>query len=192
MLKMNEGRVKQILGHHDPRLQQIHKRILAIHDELLDADSLVESVSMKKIEWDREGSVSGGIKKDLTEVMLTHQRLVRERELDLRGELYQLAEEEEAINRIWTCFRALCGKEYIFLEKLYVQGMPYKTVEMESGVSHKTFETYRRSGMRKILKMYQSDFTNLEIAARSRPASEEAKTQEEGGEKRYVQLKLNI
>lgn len=192
MLEMNEERVKKILGRYDERVQEIHDRILKIYDELSDTDSIIESVSMKKIEWGKEGSVKGGIKKDLTEVMLRHEYLARERERDLRGELYQLVTEEEEINRIWVCFRALRGKEYHYIEMLYVQGMPYKAVELESNVCHKTFETYRRSGIKKILKMYQSEFTNMEIAVHSNQIPDDGKREGTTKEEPYTQLTLNI
>ncbi len=202
MLEMNEERIKKILGNRDPRLKEIHERILAIHDELADTDSLIESASMKTMEWDKEGGIKGGIKKDLVDVMLRHQKLAREREIDLRGELYQLAEEEETITRIWVCFRALRGREYRFLEQLYVKGIPYKAAEMESGVSHKTFERYRRRGLKKILDMYRSEFRNLEIVNRSnrlpdkqgkhRENAQKARKEEQEKEPKYIQLKLDL
>lgn len=192
MLEMNEERIKQILGYHDSRLEEIHNRFFAIHKELIDTDSLIESVSIKKIEFDRQGSIKGGVKKDLTEVMLRHQQLAKERERDLRVEMYQLVSEEEAINRIWVCFRALRGKEYHFVEQLYVKEIPYKVAEIESGVSHKTFEMYRRSGMKKILEMYQSEFSTIEIIGRSNQLPEKSRKKEQNVEEQYTQLELNI
>lgn len=198
MLQMDERRVKRILGGRDVRLKEIHNRILAIHDELLDTDSLLESASMKKIELGREGNVKGGIKQDLADALLRHRKMAQERELELREELRQLVEEEEQINRVWVCFRTLRGKEYLFLEKQYVQGKSYKTAEMESGVSHKTFEMYRQSGIRKILQMYHSEFSNIEIIRRSNSSNSADKDNKRKRKKthkadgQYVQLKLDI
>lgn len=192
MSAIDEERIKQILGGHDSRLREIHERILRIHDELLDTDSLIEAVSLKKIEWDKEGGSRGGIKKDLTDVMLQHQRLARERELELRGEMYRLAEEEEEINRVWVCFHALRGKEYTFLDLLYVQSQPYKAAELESGFSHKTFETYRRSGLKKILQMYESEFSNMELVRGGMIENPKRKNKTTKKTVEYEQIKLKI
>lgn len=188
MLAIDEAYIKKVLGKHASLLQDIHARILGIHGELMDTDGLIESISMKKADWGGEGGSMGGVKKDLLDAMLKHERLARARELELREEIYRLTEEEEAINRIQACFRALRGREQRYLQQLYVERIPYKAVELASGVSHKTFETARRRGVRKILQMYNSKFSNREIISRG-AAPKKAQPKEKAG---YEQLRLNL
>ena len=103
----------------------------------------------------------------MSDVMLMHYKLMEERDIALKAEMYNLAKEEEQINRIWVCFRSLRGEEYFYLQELYVNKKPYKTVEAESGVSHKTFEMTRKRAMRKLLKTYQSELSNIDIIKKS-------------------------
>lgn len=191
MLEINDVYIKGILGDHTILLETIHKRILDIHSELLDTDGLIRSLSIKKIEWDKEGGGSGGTKKDLTDAMLMHQRLARERELELRTEMFRLTEEEESINRVWVCFHALRGREYILLDCLYVQKLPYKAVQEDSHVSHRTFEKVRMQALKKILRMYESEISNLQIINLSNKLSD--KPIDTGSSHvRYEQLTLKI
>jgi hypothetical protein len=192
MLVIDENYVKNILGEYATLLQNIHRRILCIHRELIDTDELIQSVSIKKIAWDKEGSGQAGIKRDLTDVMLMHQRLAREREIELRTEMFRLTEEEESINRIWVCFHALRGREYTFLEKLYVQRLPYKAVQEESKVSHRTFEKVRMQALKKIVKMYNSEINNLQIINLSGGLTGDFVVKKNSKVSEYEQLKLNI
>ncbi len=163
MLVINEDDVKRILGNSREMLHQIHNRVLSFHDELMDVDSLIRSAAFKQIRTGDTGGGGSGIKKDLLDVMLKHERLAMQRELEIRNEMYRLMDDEESINRVRVCFEALRGQEYGFLEQLYVKHIPYKTVERNSGCSHKTFEKFRRRGIEKIIQLYNSDFSNLEI-----------------------------
>lgn len=166
-LEISENRVKEILGGVDQRLKEIHERILRLYEEEADNDSLIRSISIRKIEWDKQASGKGGKKRDLSDVMLMHYKLMEERDIALKAEMYNLAKEEEQINRIGVCFRSLRGEEYFYLQELYVNKKPYKTVEAESGVSHKTFEMTRKRAMRKLLKTYQSELSNIDIIKKS-------------------------
>ena len=133
---------------------------------------------------------AGTQKNDLTEIMIRHERLQRQREIEIREEIFRLTEEEEVINRIRVCYQALRGKEYGFLRELYVRGHPYKVVEKNSGVSHGTFERIRKSGIRKIQQMYASNFSNQEIIAKS--SERHKRKSKKGGGEKYEQIKLDL
>ena len=165
-LEISENRVKEILGGVDQRLKEIHERILRLYEEEADNDSLIRSISIRKIEWTSRRAEKAK-ERDLSDVMLMHYKLMEERDIALKAEMYNLAKEEEQINRIWVCFRSLRGEEYFYLQELYVNKKPYKTVEAESGVSHKTFEMTRKRAMRKLLKTYQSELSNIDIIKKS-------------------------
>ena len=58
-LEISENRVKEILGGVDQRLKEIHERILRLYEEEADNDSLIRSISIRKIEWDKQASGKG-------------------------------------------------------------------------------------------------------------------------------------
>lgn len=195
MEKINENFVKNVLARHGELLQDIHKRILLLYEELSDTNSIIQSAAIKKMEL---GQVGGGGRnvRDLTDVMLAHQRIVKDREREVYAGLQSLMDEEEVINRIWCCFQALSDKEYKCLEELYVKGEPYKAVEQESGVSHRAFEQTRADAIREILRWYESDLGNVEIIALGRTnmggRKKGKKKKEKSRNEPYEQMELDL
>ena len=186
MLEIQEKDVKNALLNGEEELEIIHKRVLALYDELLNTASKIRSISLRSPCFGSIGS-TGGEKKDLLEIMIKHESLIRQHEIEIREEIRKLTEDEETINRIRVCYQALRGKEYTYLNLLYVQNKPYKEVEKESGVSHRTFEKIRKLGIKKIIKMYASNRSNREIIN----SREELCGKENHDERDYHQLKLN-
>jgi len=196
--KINEEFVKEVLGNHGGLLQDIHKRVLLLYEELSDTGSLIQAAAIKKMELGKIGGGSRNVR-DLTDVMLVHQRLVKDREREVYAGLMSLMDEEEAVNRVWCCFNSLPDKERGYLERLYVIGEPYKAVERSSGVSHRAFEQARARAMGEIMRTYDSDLANVEIIARGR-TSPGNRGRNGKGKKRnkgdddgtYRQLELNL
>lgn len=189
LLHISEDYIKRVLQTHQERRGEIHKRLMAIYDELQDTDSLLRSVSIKKIEWDRIGHQQGGTS-DLTDIMLRHQQVARENGIELRQEMIRLTEEEELNNRIWVCFNSISGKGHDYLKYLYVKGYPYKAVEQESGVSHKTFEKTRQDAIKQIQRLCESDLNNIEIINLSRPQGIKKANKKQKSE--YEQMTLEL
>lgn len=196
--KIDEEFVKEVLGNHGGLLQDIHKRVLLLYKELSDTGSLIQAAAIKKMELGKIGGGSRNVR-DLTDVMLVHQRLVKDREREVYAGLMSLMDEEEAVNRVWCCFNSLPDKERGYLERLYVIGEPYKAVERSSGVSHRAFEQARARAMGEIMRTYDSDLANVEIIARGR-TSPGNRGRNGKGKKRnkgdddgtYRQLELNL
>lgn len=160
-MKITEKEIKTALSENRKMLAVIHKRILGLYDELANTETQIMSISMKSPVYGTIGSA--GTDKDLTDIMLKHKRFIAEQAVEIYEEIRKLTEDEERINRIMVCFQALEGREYVILNNLYVKGMPYKTAEAASGVSHRTFEKIRKSGIRRIIQMYEAPLNNLEI-----------------------------
>jgi hypothetical protein len=195
-VSINEDYVKEVLARHGELLQDIHKRILLLYEELGDTGSIIQSAAIKKMDLGRVGSGSRNVR-DLADVMLAHQRIVKDREREVYAGLRGLMEEEEAVNRIWCCFQALPDKQRRYLERLYVEGEPYKAVEMASGVSHKTFEQARGAAIREILRMYEGDLSNVEIIAqggmnRKTRSRRKGRNKDKSKGEAYEQMKLNL
>ena len=167
--KIDEEFVKEVLGNHGGLLQDIHKRVLLLYEELSDTGSLIQAAAIKKMELGKIGGGSRNVR-DLTDVMLVHQRLVKDREREVYAGLMSLMDEEEAVNRVWCC-----------------------------GVSHRAFEQARARAMGEIMRTYDSDLANVEIIARGR-TSPGNRGRNGKGKKRnkgdddgtYRQLELNL
>lgn len=198
-VSINEDYVKEVLASHGELLQDINKRILLLYEELSDTGSIIQSAAIKKMELGRIGSGGRNVR-DLTDVMLVHQRIVREREREVYAGIRSLIDEEEVINRVWCCFQALPDKQRQCLEELYVKGKPYKAVELASGVSHRAFEQVRADAIKEILRMYESDKGNVEIIAlggmnrkmKSRRKGRKKKNKNDDNGGAYEQMELNL
>lgn len=198
-VSVNEDYVKEVLASHGELLQDINKRILLLYEELSDTGSIIQSAAIKKMELGRIGSGGRNVR-DLTDVMLVHQRIVRDREREVYAGIQSLIDEEEVINRVWCCFQALPDKQRQCLEELYVKGKPYKAVELASGVSHRAFEQVRADAIKEILRMYESDKGNVEIIAlggmnrkmKSRRKGRKKKNKNDDNGGAYEQMELNL
>lgn len=162
---IDEKYIKKVLPKYRDLIRGIHHRMIELYEHMDVADELIKEVAYKSITYDRIGGSSGD-KADLTNVMVKHETLARNRSKDVRTEMWRLTEEEETIDRIWCCYKAINGDGFDYITQLYVDGKPYKEVEKNSGTSHKTFEKTRSQAMKDMLTLYNSRFTNGEIVAR--------------------------
>lgn len=161
---MNEEYIKKLLIRSNGRLGEIHSRVYGLYKELQKADDLLESIVLRGNEFDTLGIKPTRSKApDMLLMLDKHKELAEERSKEIRLEMWQLTDEQESINRIWACFQALDGKEYEYLEQLYVKNRPYKSVEAESGVSHGTFEKTRKRAIKRVLQLYESEMSNMQI-----------------------------
>lgn len=189
MVKIQDVDVKNALRKGTKGLEAIHNRILALYKELTDVDGMIRSLSLPSARYESSGGGKTGDGRDLSDFMAKHEQLSRQREIEIREEMRNLTDEEEMINRIRVCFQTLQDREYDILNELYVKGHPYKFVETHSQLSHKTFETTRKSGIRKIIQLYESNYSNQEIITRRQRIYRNNGKKDEVA---YQQLKLNL
>lgn len=165
MAEIQEEDVKRALRDGAEELKTIHDRIIALFDELTNTESMVRSLAVRSVDYSTDFNAGNGksTKRDLSDLLKKYEQIKKQREFEIWNEIRRLTEDEEKINRIRVCYQTLRGKEYRYLQSLYVKGKPYKEVEIESGVSHRTFERTRKGGMKKILQLYASGLSNQEI-----------------------------
>ncbi len=160
--------VKKVLQTYKKRLLQIHERMLELYEEVRNLESCMMSMEDSfKIHENTE-------EKELRGLLLRHKNFVEMQIFEVYLEMHRLNEEEESIHRIWRCFQALEEKEKDVLRQIYVEGNSYKEAEIASKVSHKTFETMRANGVRRIIEWYQSDLSNEEIICKKMQNQSEA------------------
>ncbi|WP_278889663.1 hypothetical protein [[Ruminococcus] lactaris] len=166
MMKVDSEKIKEVLRHHNELTQQIHNQVIDIRKKIDEVEQQsLEMASYPKIDLSATGSGSG-IHKDLADVYLNYQRLVKTQERELTDEMLTLIASARGIHRLYLCFQSLSGDEYNIIYQLYVQGKLYKAVEEETGLNHRRFEEKRKQAIRDIQQLYESDLTNAQIVSR--------------------------
>lgn len=64
---------------------------------------------------------------------------------------------------MYLCFQSLTGEEYNIINRIYVKGELYKSVEKDSGLNHRVFEERRKQAILDIQQLYESDLSNKQI-----------------------------
>lgn len=83
MMKVDSEKIKEVLRHHNELTQQIHNQVIDIRKKIDEVEQQsLEMASYPKIDLSATGSGSG-IHKDLADVYLNYQRLVKTQESDL-------------------------------------------------------------------------------------------------------------
>ena len=166
MMKVDSEKIKEVLRHHNELTQQIHNQVIDIRKKIDEVEQQsLEMASYPKIDLSATGSGSG-IHKDLADVYLNYQRLVKTQERELTDEMLTLIASARGIHRLYLCFQSLSGDEYNIIYQLYVQGKLDKAVEEETGLNHRRFEEKRKQAIRDIQQLYESDLTNAQIVSR--------------------------
>lgn len=181
--------IKDVLRAKEKKIANIHEKMIYLYKELQSADDVLDTAALPAIRTD--GMPGGkGRHQDLGDVLLNYRKQLYERNLEARNIMWRLTEEEAMISRIWACFCALDDPFYGILQQLYVENKLYQAVEMESGMSHKTFEKHRRTGIDLIRKFYESGQSIADLMCRKnlleRPKKQKTKESIEG----YSQLEL--
>lgn len=112
MMKVDSEKIKEVLRHHNELTQQIHNQVIDIRKKIDEVEQQsLEMASYPKIDLSATGSGSG-IHKDLADVYLNYQRLVKTQERELTDEMLTLIASARGIHRLYLCFQSLSGDEY--------------------------------------------------------------------------------
>lgn len=161
-LKMDSKKIKDVLRHHSELTQQIHKQVLEIREKLDEVQQqTIEMASYPKIDLSQEGG-GRGTHKDLADVYLRYQKLVNEQEEQLAAEMHVLTIHAEGIHRLYLCFQTLIGEEHDIIDRLYVKGELYKSVEQDMGLNHRIFEGKRKDYMQERSMASEQAIRNVE------------------------------
>ncbi len=162
MRMITEQFIKQVLSEREKMQCMIHERIKSLFSELHNTDERIRSVSLGCM--DGSGEYAGSRNHyDLGDILLKEAKLYKEQEREIREILQGFTEDLEAINRVWICFQMLDNQPYEILYRLYVKRDLYRVVEAKMGLNHRIFEEMRKRAVQDILKMYESDISNVEI-----------------------------
>lgn len=131
------------------------ERIHEISDTDYDIDYL-NTVAYKKNILNGMPRSSDGVLKDLSDVLERYQKVMRHRSFEVTQSIGELAWEEEALRRVWSCYQSLVGNEYDIITRLYVNGEEYEKVQQIYPYSSTKFDRIRRSALQKIVRRYYS------------------------------------
>ena len=131
----------------------VQKKLLIYQEELRRKRTYYDEVAYKSINISCIGSQSGN-HKDLADALLRHEVIQRTRELEIKEEMNNLMNKLEMYYKIWDCFNQLEGTAYQILYELYVEKKLYTATEIDSGLSHKTFEQKRKNAIGDIIRLY--------------------------------------
>ena len=159
---LSEKKVIEIIKKRSQMQTNVRKKIIGIYKEMETAE--VESIetvtfhsSLGKL------NICGNQSTDLLKVLERQKATERNYNQELQIRLEELQGELYMIQRVWTCYQSLPVAEYEILFELYEKDKPWKAVEAELKINHKTLVRKRKNAIERILKWSCSTMTNAEI-----------------------------
>jgi hypothetical protein len=143
------------------------KVILLIKDLDRIDDDLITEKSIHAVSINMMPSAQGGVKKDLSDLIIKLQRDREERKNELYKMIRLLSDQEYMINRVWACFLALDDPYYTMLNQLYVENDLYEAVRQQFDMSPTTFERHRKKALTLIAEYVDSQLSVSEIMSMS-------------------------
>lgn len=162
MIRLSEQDVKTILYSYNSRCREIHERILATYLEAQRTDKFIYEMSIASPAINDMPKQKGAVR-DLHSVFTKHNANLEERRKEAMQGILRLTDEEEALNRVWACYKALDSEEFDVLTRLYVKRQPWKAVVKDKKISNGTLSRIQKRAINKLLDMYYSDFSITEI-----------------------------
>ena len=117
VMKVDSEKIKEVLRHHNELTQQLHYQIIDIQKKIEEVKKQsIEVAAYPHIDFSARGK--GGVKKDLADVYLKYQKMVRNREKELTAEILILTADAEGVHRLYLCFQSLTGEGYNIIYRL--------------------------------------------------------------------------
>ena len=162
--QVTEERIKMILSKREKMLRDINEKVILLIKDLdrID-DDLIAEKSIHAVSINMMPSAKGGVKKDLSDLIIKLQRDREERKNELYKMIRLLSDQEYMINRVWACFLALDDPYYTMLNQLYVENDLYEAVRQQFDMSPTTFERHRKKALTLIAEYVDSQLSVSEI-----------------------------
>ena len=155
--------IKTILSNYKGLKKQIRKHISDLYDDLMDTDNLIETVSIKKTEISEMGT-KGGSKKDLSDIIIRHECILKRWYREISYEIESLMKKDEKIRRVWLCYQLISEECYEVVTKIYVEHHSSKEVMTDyiarTGETSRTFFRLVNKSLNNIKVMYESRYSN--------------------------------
>lgn len=156
--------IKTILSNYRGLKKQVRKHIADLYDDLIDTDNLINTVSIKKTRLTDAPITKGGNKKDLSDIMLRHEKILKNWYREISYEIEVLMKKDEKIRRVWLCYQLISEEQYEVITKIYVDHQLSKEVMMDytkqTGETSRTFFRLVNRALKNIKEMYESPYSN--------------------------------
>lgn len=146
--------------HYDTIKEQTKNQIIDLYNDLFDTDTLIQVIATKTAHMDGMPKPPGSSKKDLSDIVLRHEKQLKKWYREISYEIDLLLAKEEMLRRVWLCYRILPENEYQVITKVYINKQMCKQAELESGQPKTTFFRTINRGLSDIKRMYDSDLSN--------------------------------
>ncbi len=160
---ISEDIVISIIKSKDEMIAKIHTELIKIFTSI-DTDDFISAATFNS--QLRETTSKTNAKHDLHDVYEQYCKINHEWSMSVKLYARDLVERLETINRIVACFNNLPEQEKNVLVMLYIKH-PFKEgkkiLEAEYQISARTILRVRRVAIDKIIKMYYSNASNLEL-----------------------------
>jgi len=161
-LPITEKQVKEILQNRSNMIAAIHTRMEYITKDIVQTDDIINAVSLRSKRLSDLPTGKGG-HQDIHKAFENYKALLHRRDREYAEAIESLISQEECIERVWISFNALETEEFTILNQLYVKNQLYAVVEKESELTHPIFEKKRKSAIRNIIRLYNSDLEDKYI-----------------------------
>ena len=156
--------IKTILSNYKGMKKQIRNHISDLYDDLMDTDNLIETVSIKKTEISEMGTKGVGSKKDLSDIIIRHEHILKKWYREISFEIESLMKKDEKIRRVWLCYQLTSGEGYEVMTEIYEEHKSSKEVMADymrkTGETSRTFFRLVNKCLRNIKLMYESQYSN--------------------------------
>lgn len=160
MYELEVSDIKKILMHYDTIKEQTKNQIIDLYNDLFDTDTLIQVIATKTAHMDGMPKPPGSSKKDLSDIVLRHEKQLKKWYREISYEIDLLLAKEEMLRRVWLCYRILPENEYQVITKVYINKQMCKQAKLESGQPKTTFFRTINRGLSDIKRMYDSDLSN--------------------------------
>lgn len=112
MYELDIKDIKEILMEYKSIREQTRQQILDLYQDLHDTDALIEVVSIRKNRNSDMPGTKNGVGQDLSDIVLRHQRQLKNWYKEISYEIDILLGKEEMLHRLWLCYRLLPERQY--------------------------------------------------------------------------------
>lgn len=107
---------------------------------------------------------SGGDTRGLDDLVIRKKDKKKAYMRELQKRIEFLDGEWEVIQRVWVCLQALPVDQYNILKMMYLEKEKWNVIERQLAISHGSLVKKRKEALIHIQKMYNSSFSNLQLA----------------------------
>lgn len=153
-----------VLLNHEKLIQNNLKKKKELYEEMRWQNEDRELIEALALRSGLLSSSGGKTAKGLEELVIKKSREQSNYQKELQKRMEFLDREWKIIQRVWVCLQALSTEQNVILRKMYLEKEKWSVIERQLSISHGSLVKKRKKALLNIQKMYDSPYTNLQIA----------------------------